>query len=306
MSRNSKRKAKKMARNIKITDEMIDEMRAEFESKLATARLSDGKFDFSKTFTAKDAKADLFMTPIAWMKTNLLVAHVDKEVAWHGTARRLGNNQYIIDDVIVYPQRVAAATVEADEGYKMWLVQRDDFDSIRMQGHSHVNMGTTPSGTDTGFYKEILDQLREDDFYIFGIWNKRGEYTLKIYDMEINTLFETADISLKILDNDSTLQNFLEEADKLVKPAVPAITTPAYTSSYNGSYGGGSYGDRYAYDGYYGDYYKGKYNNIPEYKKTTSEPKNASEKHSDAFRKGKRTDIKQMDIFGEEFDWYDD
>lgn len=45
-------------------------------------------------------------------------------------------------------------------------------------------------------------------FYIFMIWNKRGEKTVKIYDLRENILFETADVTVTMPD---------EEFDMFVK-----------------------------------------------------------------------------------------
>ena len=39
-------------------------------------------------------------------------------------------------------------------------------------GHSHVNMGTSPSSVDLNHQEEILRMLGDNDFYIFMIWNK--------------------------------------------------------------------------------------------------------------------------------------
>ena len=44
-----------------------------------------------------------------------------------------------------------------------------------MHGHSHVNMGTSPSATDTKLQEDHLAQLQDNDFYIFLIVNKKRE-----------------------------------------------------------------------------------------------------------------------------------
>ena len=77
-------------------------------------------------------------------------------------------------------------------------------------------MGTTPSSVDTTLYEKILDQLDDTMFYIFLIYNKRGEKTYKIYDMAKNVLFETADVTVKIIGKDYDLEAFLKDAKSKV------------------------------------------------------------------------------------------
>lgn len=198
-----------MAKIIKLTPEYIEEIRREFEESLRGIKLSDGKISYNKSFGTIQRKATVYFTSIAWKKMQALIKECDKEVAWHGVAYRSDDpekDEYLISDIMVYPQEVTGATVTTDQAkYQTWLMSHDDevFNNIRMQGHSHVNMGTTPSGVDTSLYERILDQLDDSMFYIFLIYNKRNEKTYKIYDLEKNVLFETADVDVKILEDPS-------------------------------------------------------------------------------------------------------
>ena len=119
-----------------------------------------------------------------------------KEIAWHGTVSK-ENNTYTIHNILVYPQLVTAATVESDDDtYAQWLDNLDDrtFNSIRMQGHSHVNMAVSPSGTDDDFYELLTQHI--NDYYIFIILNKAGKMWINIYDMEQQLIFDTSDIDI--------------------------------------------------------------------------------------------------------------
>ena len=211
-----------MSKVIKLTEQVIQELQKDFFEAIRTLKLSDGKFTFTKTFGRVDRKATLYFTDKAWTKQNCLVREFDKEVAWHGIAMRGDDpekDEYIISDILVYPQEVTGATVTTDqEKYQMWLYQHDDdvFNNIRMQGHSHVNMGTSPSGVDLSLYEKILSQLDDDMFYIFLIWNKRGEKTIKIYDLKKNVLFETEDVTVMVYEEDDGLVKFLKDAKELV------------------------------------------------------------------------------------------
>lgn len=239
-----------MSKMIKLTPECLAEIRKDFETSLQGAKVADGKISYTKTFGYINRKATVFFTEMAWMKMQTLIREFDKEVAWHGVAFRGEDDtkdEYYITDILVYPQEVTGATVNTDqEKYEMWLMMHDDdvFNNIRMQGHSHVNMGTSPSGVDTTHQEKILAQLEDDMFYIFMIWNKRGEKNIKIYDLAKNILFDGIDVSVKVQD-DGELSAFLADAKKMVqdKPVSVLTTTPSGykvgsgVSSYSGNYG---------------------------------------------------------------------
>lgn len=212
-----------MSKIIRMTSEHLEEIRKEFEKTLNGLKLSDGKISFTKVFGTIQKKTTLYFTETAYLKMITLVREFDNEVAWHGIAKRYedGKNKgYIVSDILVYPQEVTGSTVTTDqEKYQTWLMNHDDevFDNIRMQGHSHVNMSTTPSAVDTSLYDRILEQMDDDMFYIFLIWNKKGEKTIKIYDLKENVLYETGDISVKILDDGTGLESFLRNAKEMVQ-----------------------------------------------------------------------------------------
>lgn len=215
-----------MAKIIKLTDEYKADMLEKFKKFIEDIKMADGKVNFSDTFSIPSRKASLCFSEKAWYKMHELVSHFDKEVAWHGTARRgddAEKDEYYIDDIFVYPQEVTGATVNTDqEKYQSWLYSLDDdtFSNLRMQGHSHVNMGTTPSGVDLTHQEKILEQLENDMFYIFLIWNKKDDRTIKIYDFAKNILFETSDIEVLVDEQDIGIITFIENADSMVSSKV--------------------------------------------------------------------------------------
>lgn len=226
-----------MSKLITLTDASIEEIKAEFARALTTA-IPDGKINFQKEFGKIQRRAELCFKETAWLKMQELIKECSKEVGWHGTARRGDDpekDEYIIDDILVYPQVVTGATVTPDqEQYQMWLMTQEDeiFNNIRMQGHSHVNFGTSPSGVDTTFYDQILQQLDDTMFYIFMIWNKRGEKTIKIYDMAKNVMFDTSDVTVTVMDDEIGIQKFISDAKQMITEEVrPAMTSAAATHS---------------------------------------------------------------------------
>lgn len=242
-----------MGKLIKFTEDVMNKVREMFEKELSEAKLANGKFQFTFSAENKDEKAILYFTEMAYLKMTTLVREFDKEVGWHGIAKRGDDpekNEYFIEDIIVYPQEVTGATVNTNQQeYQDWLYALEDeqFNNLRMQGHSHVNMSTSPSGVDETLYEKFLDQLDDQDFYIFLIWNKRGEKTIKIYDMAKNMYFDTSSCEVKVLDDGSGYYKFIADAKELVKnrpaqtTAVSVATSPAKPSqsqSYSYSHGG--------------------------------------------------------------------
>ena len=242
-----------MAKLIKIGPECLEEVRKEFEESLKNLKLSDGKISFTKTLGTIQSRADLNFTDIAWQKMQALVREFDKEVAWHGIAFRdegPDKNAYTITDIIVYPQEVTGATVTTDQTkYQTWLMDHDDdvFNNIRMQGHSHVNMSVSPSGVDTSLYDRILNQLDDTMFYIFLIWNKKGEKTVKIYDLAKNILFETSDVDVHILGNGFDMNAFLTDAREKVQTKPVTVTQGNYGGGWGGWGGYAGSGASYGY-----------------------------------------------------------
>lgn len=289
----------RMSKIIKITSENIDEIRRAFEEALKGAKLSDGKISFTKTFGNIQRKANLYFTEIAYLKMLTLVREFDKEVAWHGIAKRCEDEEdaYIISDILVYPQEVTGATVNTDqEKYQMWLMNHDDevFNNIRMQGHSHVNMSTTPSPVDTSLYERILEQLDDDMFYIFLIWNKRNEKTIKIYDLAKNVLFETLDITVSIRSENIGIERFLKEAKEMVQNKK---TTPITSITKKTPYG------------YYGGYTPPKIVSVnpPEHKKDVVESKITADKETfDGIHKTKKKKKKKSKGTQKYEDYMDD
>ena len=226
-----------MAKYIKITPEVLEMLRNEFAKELATAKMANGEFRFTRAIKPIDRTATLHISEVAWAKMRMLVMECNKEVGWHGVAYRGDDesaDEYYITDILLYPQEVTGATVNTDqEVYQDWLYDQPDevFDNLRMQGHSHVNMSVTPSVTDEKLYESLLGQLDDSAFYIFMILNKRDDMTVLIYDMAKNVLFETNDVDVEIDDGGLGMKELFDSMDELVKEAKPAPVK--YTSVIN-------------------------------------------------------------------------
>jgi len=179
-----------------------------------------------------DERIKLLFSELAWNKMEALVDHCGKEVCWHGTVKPMSGGYYI-QDILVYPQLATQATVEADEEhYHAWLnaLPDDEFNTIRLQGHSHVNMASSPSGVDTDFYETLIQHVK--DYYIFFILNKRSEFWCNVYDIKNNVVYEKEDIDIDSeyegFDYDAWSTDMIKQYvnNKQVTYPKPGVATP--------------------------------------------------------------------------------
>jgi len=226
-----------MPRPIILTDEIKKKALDEFSTMLDGMKMSDGKLSYSKSYEYKDCSAIVWLTQEAYRKIVALVMEFKEEVGWHGVVSRLDENEFLIEDIVIYPQEVTGSTVNTDQFiYSEWLYSLDDeiFNKIRMQGHSHVNMSVTPSSVDSEHRSQILEQLESDMFYIFMIWNKSLSIHTLIYDMNRNILYENKDVYVHLLD-DETMKGFLADAKtKVQKKTITAKKSPTTKKSTKG------------------------------------------------------------------------
>ena len=179
-----------------------------------------------------DRKSHLVFSPEAYIKTKALVEYFTTEVQWHGIVERIkDSSNFRVHDIMIFPQTATSATVDADqEEYEKWLdgLSCDEFNALRLHGHSHNTMGVTPSSTDREYRKKLISSMGtptcdDDLFYIFMIFNNKGEWSAEIYDIKNNALFSSADneIILEVPMNNDTLTGFLEGAHEMVKRPTP-------------------------------------------------------------------------------------
>lgn len=228
-----------------MIEESFSDLRAKFEKYFAEAKdaaangskLAKGKFEFKYpgiewTWKSSNDRAKLTIEPTAYTKMVMLMFGSDKEIGWHGLIVRdpENENHFILQDVILFPQEVTSVTVVADEKkYPLWALTlpEEQFNKLRFHGHSHVNMGVTPSSTDTTYYEQNIRQFK-DGFYIFMIINKRFETFIQVYDFDNNTFYDKNEVDIEIGDDFSR---------KLAEDRKKFVTTYTYqTPSYGGSY----------------------------------------------------------------------
>ena len=248
---------------IKLTQSSLAKAKDDILKKLDNIKLQDTKINFTYDFAEilKEQLNNEIKKPIVYMMANTYlkmleyVLKCDTEIAWHGTVKRgTGDKSHIfyIKDVYLYPQKIAAATVQVDDDkYTQWSDKQDaeTFNNRRFQGHSHVNMSAFYSGTDENNKYAFLQDLLDDDYYIFLVTNKRQEHNFEIYDLAQNIIFENKDIDFRVyLTEDNVLDNIKTEiatyctkqtyqVNSINSFAVPNRSSwPETNTSYNSDY----------------------------------------------------------------------
>ena len=241
-----------------MKDEILDLLQKEFLTKQFYGEKIEVKVDLKDIVEQKMKDKELkepivYITVNAYQKILTLVKEFSTEVSWHCLVEHpAGTDAYLIYDVLVFPQEVTSTTTNGTDGeYEMWLatLPDDQFNKCRCHMHSHVNMGTTPSGTDENYYSNLMTQVT--DFYITMIINKKGEYHLRFYDKENNIVY--MDMELIVCFEDGTpLITWFNSVKDVVKEKK---YVSSYLSSKNkdGNWLGrqGSFYDDYDYSGYY-------------------------------------------------------
>lgn len=196
----------------------------------------------------QDANVTLNFSLKAWVKILSLINSYNTEVQWHGLVVRDNDTTFTVYDILIFPHSVTSCTVTSQqEEYEKWLnsLTNDEYRDLRFHGHSHVNMGVTPSSVDTNYRINIIKNFgkptpEDDYFYIFFIGNKKGSYDIEIYDISNNVLYNTKDILLNVeLEEGETLQKFMCEAESVVSEITPK---QSYKTSFINKYHANNFG----------------------------------------------------------------
>ena len=224
----------------------------------------------------------VYITAEAYVKLRKLVDDTTTEIGWYGTVTKMPGFEsvFVIDDILVYPQTVTGATCVQDDDrvFEFELnLSTDQVNRKRFHGHSHVNMGVTPSGVDEQFYQDILTQV--DDYFIVMITNKSGAYYTRFYDMQNNILYTGIPVQV-MLDNGIALEHWYDDATQnnikehtYTAPIKPGADKKNFQNSiFDNPY------DDYEYDPYesYADRYARYYESTKLDKRKPGRPKKGS------------------------------
>lgn len=163
-------------------------------------------------------RARVQFTEMAFAKMMALVDYFNSEVGWIGTVERVGDTDFKIKDVFVYPQNVTGASITTDQGeYAMWYCQLPDavLKDAHFHGHSHVWMGVSPSCTDRDDWNRDIEAQDGKGFRVFMIINKQGDEYMEIYDFDNSVVYRGKDIEFAV--GDFGMKEFLDDAKRMVK-----------------------------------------------------------------------------------------
>ena len=251
--------------------------------KLWNGKLDDSVIKNLPKVPGAPEKITIDVSPVAYMKMVSLIMGFDSEVGWKGTCWRDPDDEgkFHIGDIFVYPQVVTGTTINTDETkHGEWLDSFDDdtFQKLRFHGHSHVNMSVFSSGTDDDLQRDLVGMLKEGDFHLFFIMNKRMEIFVRMYDNKYGLIYETADCTVTVGDISADLKAFMDEAKKQVTKTYtpPKTNFGSQTSFYRHN---GYYGDGYYEDDYWDGYESGAYSGKGSFSKSQSNTKNDKKTH---------------------------
>lgn len=188
-------------------------------------------------------KYDLYILPEARQKMEIYCDLSDGEIGWLGFVEDLGDTGFLIKDVALLKQEVHSTTTEiTPEGLlEFWSKTAPEEQlKIKLWGHSHVNMGVSPSGQDNDQMEYFKDG---NPWFIRLITNKKREYHIDIYDYANG---------IQVHMDQSDLITYNPKANELKKAIEDEIkekvTEKKYTSALpaKSSYGSG-YGSRTVY-----------------------------------------------------------
>lgn len=163
------------------------------------------------------------------MYTAINAEHIldDLEIGWMGTVERDGND-FKVTDIFVPEQDVHATTTEiTPEGLDKLinkLLDEDRFDCInnmKLWGHSHVNMGVTPSYQDKITAQELSTK---DGFFIRLIANKKNMIKIDLWDYDKGIEYENLDMEVMM----NVIQNE-EVQNQIANNVSRKVSTVTYT-----------------------------------------------------------------------------
>lgn len=180
----------------------------------------------------------ILITKSAYDTMFYIVEGSAEEVGWLGTVERAGMS-FLISEVFLFEQEVHSTQTKLDpedigKFFTNLLMQEGGIEKsneIRFWGHSHVNMGVTPSGSyGPGSYGD-LSQMHKfgeaAEYFIMGIANKNGEIRFEIFFYDLGVKIEDVEWSLYEPENESLKDRIKAELTQKVHSAPPVII-PSY------------------------------------------------------------------------------
>lgn len=174
---------------------------------------------FNKKLNYNGSYPRVVFTHEAMEKQRHLVDLCEVEVGWLGTVER-NANVFTVTEIHVFDQEVSAATTNLDAsalseyGAKLMEEERfDDIERIRYWGHSHHDMGTSPSAQDES---TLLDTFGDCEYAIRAILNKKGRVEISICFFDKDIRFDDVPWSVQASSSNPIRESMQKEIDEKV------------------------------------------------------------------------------------------
>lgn len=186
-------------------------------------------------FILEPPSPKLYYTPEAWADMWFIINESPLEVGWMCFTEKQGHD-FLVTSVFVPEQKVSGAETDINETamskYAMDLLDAGARGSVLGWGHSHVNMGTSPSGQDNTQLKEFLKDP-DVPYFIRSIYNKRGDSNTVIYEPHLNVWHADVHSAVYMEGMSAERQAELKE---ILKTNVKEKTYPAYNNGYRNNF----------------------------------------------------------------------
>ena len=199
----------------------------------------------AKTVAFLDNRYEVYVLPLARQKMEMYCDLSDGEIGWLAYVEQFDKSGFLITDCALLKQEVHSTTTEitAEGLLEFWNnTPTEQQSKIKLWGHSHVNMSTSPSGQDDSQMEYFKDG---NPWFIRLITNKKREYHIDIYDYEHGIKVHLDQADLKTYNPGETeLRKTIEDEikEKVTKKEYKSSSSSSGYSSYGGnhyrSYGG--------------------------------------------------------------------
>lgn len=184
----------------------------------------------------------VIISKVALAKMQLYIEGCSNEIGWLGTVIKTDDNVFFIDDVFLFKQDVHMTTTEiTPEGLTVFaeelLSQPNGFETwnnIRLWGHSHVNMSTSPSGQDNNQMETFAQG--NHPWFLRIIANKKGEINIDLYDYHQGITYSNLSWWEEYTDEEKEIEkqiNTLKESLSAIKSSYIDAYKPAITDEIN-------------------------------------------------------------------------
>lgn len=170
----------------------------------------------TKVDVVKSVIPHVFITQEAADKMKIIIDKSTQEVGWLCSVSELSNG-YLVEDVFIIAQRVHATTTElTEEGLQAFGEElmsakggMDLWCKIRGWGHSHVNMGVSPSAQDDNQMEQLT--ANNTEFFVRIIGNKKGEMEIGVFDYRSGVSYLNVPWSIEPDEYITAIEDEIEE-----------------------------------------------------------------------------------------------